>query len=89
MIKRTLKLDVLGRVTIPKDVRRMLGIDEKDRVDVMYDTTQFIIPKVNVLDIEESMDKVMRIAGNSHSISNKEFDELNEIFDKLRGGLNE
>ena len=88
MIKRTLKLDDLGRVTIPKDVRRMLGIDEKDRVDVMYDTTQFIIPKANVLnDVDESMDKVLRMAGNSYAISNKEFNDLNEIFDKLRSEL--
>ena len=89
MVKRTLKVDVLGRVTIPKHVRKMLGIDGKDRVEVMYDNTQLIIPKVDVLEIGNSMDKIMNIADNSGAITYNEFVKLNEIFDKLRGELND
>ena len=90
MVKRTLKVDALGRVTIPKDIRRMLGIDGKNRVVVEHDMTKLIIHKADVLnDVDESMDEVLRMAGNSHSISNKEFDELNEIFDKLKDELSE
>ena len=79
MIKRTLKAESLGRITIPKDLRDMLGIDGKDRVEVMYDNTQLIIPKVNVKAINENMDEVMRIASNSSAINDKELSELGII----------
>ena len=88
MIKRTLKGESLGRITIPKDLRDMLGIDGKDRVEVMYDNTQLIIPKVNVKAINETMDEVMRIASNSSVITYKELSELESIIDKLRNELN-
>ena len=88
MIKRTLKAESLGRITIPKDLRDMLGIDGKDRVEVMYDNTQLIIPKVNVKAINENMDEVMRIASNSSAINDKELSELESIIDKLRNELN-
>ena len=89
MIKRTLKAESLGRITIPKDLRDMLGIDGKDRVEVMYDNTQLIIPKVNVKAINENMDEVMRIASNSSAINDKELSELESIIDKLRNELNQ
>ena len=89
MIKRTLKGESLGRITIPKDLRDMLGIDGKDRVEVMYDNTQLIIPKVNVKAINENMDEVMRIASNSSAINDKELSELESIIDKLRNELNQ
>lgn len=66
----------------------MLGIDGKDRVEVMYDNTQLIIPKVNVKAINENMDEVMRIASNSSAINDKELSELESIIDKLRNELN-
>ena len=88
MIKRTLKGESLGRITIPKDLRDMLGIDGKDRVEVMYDNTQLIIHKVNVKAINENMDEVMRIASNSSAINDKELSELESIIDKLRNELN-
>ena len=66
----------------------MLGIDGKDRVEVMYDNTQLIIPKVNVKAINENMDEVMRIASNSSVITYKELDELESIIDMLRNELN-
>ena len=88
MIKRTLKAESLGRITIPKDLRDMLGIDGKDRVEVMYDNTQLIIPKVNVKAINENMDEVVRLAKNSSAITYKELDELESIIAKLSNELN-
>ena len=84
MIKRTFRVDNLGRVTIPKSIRMMLGIDKAEVIEVMYDNTQLVIPRVNVLEIDESMDKLINVAGNSGAITYKELNELKEIFDKLR-----
>lgn len=84
MVKRSLRMDNLGRMTIPKDIRTMLHLNGREVVDVVYDETRLVIPKVDILDIEESMDRIIKIAGNSGAITNKEFDELDCILDKLR-----
>ena len=84
MIERTFRVDNLGRITIPKGIRTMLGIDKAEVIEVMYDNTQLVIPRVNVLEIDESMDKLINVAGNSGAITYKELNELKEIFDKLR-----
>ena len=89
MIKVKLKVDDLGRVTIPKPVRKMLRIKERNEIYVMYDNTKLIIPKVNDLDISESIGDVIRAASDSSAITNKEFSELNKIMDKLKSELNE
>jgi AbrB family looped-hinge helix DNA binding protein len=89
MIKVKLKVDDLGRVTIPKPVRKMLRIKERNEIYVMYDNTKLIIPKVNDLDISESIGDVIRVASDSGAITNKEFSELNKIMDKLKSELNE
>lgn len=89
MIKVKLKVDDLGRVTIPKPVRKMLRIKERNEIYVMYDNTKLIIPKVNDLDISESIGDVIRVASDSSAITNKEFSELNKIMDKLKSELNE
>ena len=89
MIKLKLKVDDLGRVTIPKPVRKMLRIKERNEIYVMYDNTKLIIPKVNDLDISESIGDVIRVASDSSAITNKEFSELNKIMDKLKSELNE
>lgn len=89
MIKLKLKVDDLGRVTIPKPVRKMLRIKERNEIYVMYDNTKLIIPKVNDLDISESIGDVIRAASDSGAITNKEFSELNKIMDKLKSELNE
>lgn len=85
MIKKTLKADEFGRITIPKNIRETLGIDMLTRVDILYDSEQLVIPKVNNLDdMRRSMNKVIEIADNSFAISNKEYENLNQILGKLR-----
>ena len=47
MIKRKLGFDNLGRITIPEDIRDMLGIGGKNNVMIVYDNDKLIIPKVD------------------------------------------
>ncbi|GAE92429.1 transition state regulatory protein AbrB [Gracilibacillus boraciitolerans JCM 21714] len=39
------KLDNLGRIVIPKEVRRSLGLDEKDPVEIFVNGEQIILQK--------------------------------------------
>jgi len=39
------KVDELGRVVIPKELRRTLGIEEKDPVEIFIDGDQIILQK--------------------------------------------
>ena len=56
MIKRKLGFDNLGRITIPKDIRDMLGICGRNNVMIMYDNDKLVIPKVeNAKSITESI----------------------------------
>ena len=90
MIKRKLGFDNLGRITIPKDIRDMLGICGKNNVMIMYDNDKLIIPKVeNTKSITESIERLQHFAGNSNVITNKEYETLEEILGKLRSEAEE
>ncbi|WP_342544767.1 AbrB/MazE/SpoVT family DNA-binding domain-containing protein [Lysinibacillus sp. FSL W7-1291] len=39
------KVDDLGRVVLPKELRRTLGIEEKDPVEIFIDGDQIILQK--------------------------------------------
>lgn len=39
------KVDNLGRVVLPKELRRTLGIEEKDPVEIFIDGNQIILQK--------------------------------------------
>ena len=85
MLKRVLKADTLGRITIPKDLRNMLNIDGVTRVEVLYDNEQLVIPKIKNRrqDMEECFEKLVKEASNSGVITNKEFNEFKDIVSKL------
>ena len=85
MIKRKLGFDNLGRITIPKDIRDMLGIGGKNNVMIVYDNDKLIIPKVDDTKvITESIDSLQHYAGYSNVITSKEYETLEEILGKLR-----
>ncbi|CAM5663031.1 SpoVT-AbrB domain-containing protein OS=Lysinibacillus sphaericus OX=1421 GN=LS41612_04500 PE=4 SV=1 [Lysinibacillus sphaericus] len=39
------KVDELGRIVLPKELRRTLGIEEKDPVEIYIDGNQIILQK--------------------------------------------
>ena len=90
MIKRKLGFDNLGRITIPKDIRDMLGIGGKNNVMIMYDNDKLVIPKVDDTKvITESIDSLQHYAGYSNVITSKEYETLEEILGKLRSEAEE
>ena len=90
MIKRKLGFDNLGRITILKDIRDMLGICGENNVMIMYDNDKLVIPKVeNTKNITESIESLQHFAGNSNVITNKEYETFNQILIKLRSEAEE
>lgn len=45
------KLDVLGRIVIPIEIRRNLGIDVKDSLEIFVDSDQILLKKYESSDI--------------------------------------
>ena len=45
------KLDELGRITIPIELRRSLGIIDRDSIEIIADEEQIILKKYNSEDI--------------------------------------
>lgn len=45
------KLDDLGRITIPVEFRRVLGIEDKESLEVMVEDDQIVIRKRTVSDV--------------------------------------
>ena len=45
------KLDELGRITIPIELRRSLGILDRDSIEIIVDDEQIILKKYNSEDI--------------------------------------
>ena len=44
------KIDALGRVTLPAQIRHKLGMDKGDSVDIFEDNGKIIIKKHNISD---------------------------------------
>lgn len=62
------KVDELGRVVIPKELRRTLGIEEKDPVEIYIDGDKIILkkylPNAEKEDVISSLEKMAASAKN-------------------------
>lgn len=66
------KVDELGRVVIPKELRRTLGIEEKDPVEIYIDGEKIILkkylPNGEKEDVISSLEKMAASAKNPNVI---------------------
>ena len=84
MYKQSLRVDQLGRITIPINVRRDLGIEEGKRVNVRYDNKKLEILRAGNMDIIESIEDIERAARDNNGVTDREFIQLQEILKKLK-----
>lgn len=54
------KVDELGRVVIPIELRRVLGIEEKDPVEIYVDGDKIILKKYTDSGTREKRDQVVK-----------------------------
>lgn len=84
MYRESLKVDQLGRITIPIGVRRNLGIIEGKRVDVRYDNEKLEVLKASSIDINGSIEDIERAAKENKGVTANEYKKLKEILNKLK-----
>lgn len=80
---KTIKIDEIGRVVIPIDMRRKLDINPGDRIDISLDGHTINIVKTDISYIENYIHDIKDIAWNSNSITSKEYTSLCDILSKL------
>ncbi len=78
------KVDLLGRVTIPVKVRRMLNIDCEDYVYMSTDGASVKIFKKDKKELENHIKYIEETASDSEDITINEYRQLCEIMNKLK-----
>lgn len=78
------RVDALGRVTIPVKVRRMLNIEFEDYVYMSTDGTTIKIFKKDKNELTNRIKYIEEVAGDSEDITVSEYRQLCEIMNKLK-----
>ena len=71
------KIDILGRIVIPKEIRNRLNIDENDNIEIYIDENMIILKKYSIIsDIKEYIRNIGKaltsITSNNIIITDKE-----------------
>lgn len=81
----TVKVDALGRITVPVKVRRMLGIECEEYVYMSTNGRELKIFKLDKNELANHIKYIMETASDSEDITITEYRQLCEIMSKLRG----
>lgn len=81
MVKTRLKVDELGRITIPIEIRRMLGIKPREFINVEYDNESVVIP-IQRENVNRELDTVIKYAIDK--LDKGTLETLGVIFDRLQ-----
>lgn len=79
-----MKVDNCGRVVIPIDIRKSLGIDIFDNLIASCDGTSVKFCKENETELDIKVNSLRICARENTKITATEYDTLCEILDKLR-----
>ena len=77
------KVDALGRVTLPVKVRKMLGIDYEDFVYMTSDGVSLKIFKRDNKELQAHIKYIEEVASDSEDITISEYRLLCDIMNKL------
>ena len=81
------KVDDLGRVTLPIDMRRMLDIKAHDKLKIFFDEENGTITLIKREKSEavKKINEVKELVDDSRRLDEGERDALHELLDKLGG----
>lgn len=78
------RVDELGRVVIPVDIRKKLDINYGDKLEIFLEDNIIGMTKPDITNIVVSIGEIMDIAGESGKITRTEYGQLCSILNKLR-----
>lgn len=81
------KIDLLGRLVLPMELRRTLEISIKDPVEIYVDDDMIVLKKYEpsaLTEAEKAIEALRREAGESNYVMSK-VDELEEILRRKKG----
>lgn len=79
-----MKVDDVGRVTIPIEIRRQLGIEPFDYVEATCDGMSVIYQKEDATELDVKICSLLMAAKDNYKLTNTDYDVLKEILGKLR-----
>ena len=79
-----MKVDALGRVTIPSRVRRVLNIERNETVIMNYDMEKLEVRKKDTKLIDNCIHNILSVADNSEDLTITAYRQLQDILAKLQ-----
>ena len=76
-------MDELGRVTIPVQYRKMLGMKPRGKVRLYFDGESLKMTAIDESETSKLVNELKQIAEGNRNIKEGEYDNLCEILDKL------
>ena len=82
------KVDDLGRIVIPIDIRKNLNIKPKDRLRIYFDeeTQSFTVIKKELTDLDKSIQDIKEAAEASNKLDYIDYIKLTELLMRLEAG---
>lgn len=80
----TRRIDELGRVVLPKEIRRKLDIKTGDKVEIYFEDNEIRLVKPGIDWIVNYINEIEVIAANISYLSRSEYGQLCSILSKLR-----
>ena len=79
-----IKFDSLGRLTIPIQYRRALGMEVHETVQISITDNKLVVFKSPKKDFKKKINDIKEKANNNESITSEEYTQLCTILDKLK-----
>ena len=79
----SIKFDGFGRLTIPIQYRRALGMENHETVQISMTDNKLVVFKSQTNDIEKKINDIKMNANDSKIITSEEYKQLCTILDKL------
>lgn len=80
----SIKFDGLGRLIIPIQYRRALGMEIHETVQMSMTDNKLVVFKSQTNDIEKKINDIKKNANDSKIITSEEYKQLCTILDKLK-----
>jgi AbrB family looped-hinge helix DNA binding protein len=80
----TRRIDELGRVVLPKEIRRKLDIKPGDKIEIYFEDNEIRLVKPGIDWIVNYINAIEDIASTMSDLSRSEYGQLCSILSKLR-----